>query len=142
VPSRGTVDSATSESDSILRELYIDQLRCTNKKLLDVIDRIRSTSPESVIILQSDHGHGRFVNWVPIALEKASAEQIRERFDVFAAYSGPAAIGDSIATFQTPVNVFRTLFRVLWDIDEPPLADRYYWSDGERSLTLKEVSLD
>jgi hypothetical protein len=141
-PPRWEEDFAAVERDPLLRSLYVDQILCTNRKLLDVIERIRSAAAESVVILQSDHGHGRFLKWVPTSLEEASAEQVRERFDVFAAYSGPGGIGDSIAAFPTPVNVFRTLFRVLWDVDEPPLGDRHYWSEGDRSLALSEVTLD
>lgn len=141
-PPRWNVDPSTMESDSVLRRLYVDQIQCTNKLLLGAVERIRAESTESVIILQSDHGYGRFANWVPPPLETAAWPDVRERFDILAAYSGPGAIGDSIAAFSTPVNVFRTLFRVVWGVEEPPLRDRHYWSDEERPLILEEVKLD
>ena len=138
---RWTVGVDPIESDSLLRRLYVDQLQCTNRRILEVVDRIRRDGPrDAVIILQADHGYGRFVADKPTDLALATEEQVRERFDVFAAYAGPGSLGDSLAAQRTPVNVFRTLFRVLWGVDEPPLDDRFYWSDGSGSLHLREVN--
>lgn len=142
-PPRWTVGVNAIESDSLLRRLYVDQLQCTNQKILEAVDRIRREGPrDAVIILQADHGYGRFVADKPTDLALATGEQIRERFDIFAAYAGPGFLGDSLAAHRTPVNVFRTLFRVLWGVDEPPLDDRFYWSDGSASLHLREVYLE
>lgn len=139
-PPRWTVGVDAIESDSLLRKLYVDQLKCTNRTILEVVDRIRRDGPrDAVIILQADHGYARFVADKPTDLVLATEEQVRERFDIFAAYAGPGSLGDSLAARRTPVNVFRTLFRVLWGVDEPPLDDRFYWSDGSASLDLLEV---
>ena len=62
---------------------------------------------------------------MPRDLDDSSADQVAERFDVFAAYAGPGGIADSLAAQRTPVNVFRALFRVQWGFDEPPLEDRW-----------------
>ena len=140
-PSRWTIGSAAIKSDSLVRRLYIDQLQCTNRKIIEVIDEILKTPSEAIIILQADHGSGRFPGEVPTKLEDADADQVRERFDIFAAYLAPGAVADSLAVQRTPVNVLRTLFRVLWAVNEEPLADRHYWSDDNRPLLLREVEL-
>jgi hypothetical protein len=94
-----------------------------------------------VIILQSDHGHGRF-GGTPPPVAKANGEQVQERFDVFAAYAGPIGIADSLAVNRTPVNLFRSLFRVLWNTEEMPLSDRHFWSNPDQPLALTNVALD
>ena len=86
--------------------------------------------------------YGRFAGGMPPELEAVTADQVRERFDVFSAYAGPGYVADSLAAYRTPVNLFRTLFRVLWAADEPPLEDRHYWSGTRRSMLLTEVALD
>ena len=129
--------------DSVVRPAYVDQVICTNLKLLDLIDRIRATSGDStLIILQSDHGYGRFPGGMPPDLEAAAADQISERFDVFAAYAGPGDVADSMAAYRTPINVFRTAFRVLWGLDEPPLPDLHYWSGTRQPMLLIGVDVD
>jgi hypothetical protein len=130
--------------------LYIEQVRCTNRKLLSFVDEIRASSADSaVIILQADHGHGRFLGDMPPDLNdasvdqnEASVDQVAERFDVFAAYAGPGGIADSLAAQRTPVNVFRALFRAQWGFDEPPLEDRFFWSNTDRPLDLVPVVVE
>jgi len=134
---------AAAVSDSVARKLYVEQVQCTNRKLLSLVDEIQSASADSaVIILQADHGHGRFPGDMPRDLSDTSADQVRERFDVFAAYAGPGEIADSLAAQRTPVNVLRALFRVLWGFDEPPLEDLFYWSNTDRPLDLVPVVVE
>ncbi len=141
-PSRWTTGS-DAVADTTANRLYIDQVECTNRKLLELVDAIRVESGDSaVILLQADHGYARFAGGMPPEFEVASADQVAERFDVFAAYAGPGSLADSLAAYQTPVNLFRTVFRVLWDVDEPPLADRHYWSGTRQPMLLTEVVLD
>jgi len=130
-------------SDTTVARLFIDQVKCTNRKLLELVDAIHAESGDSaVILLQADHGFARFAGGIPDELEAATTDQIRERFDVFAAYAGPGSLADSLAAYSTPVNLFRTLFRVLWGADEPPLEDRHYWSGTRHPMLLTEVALD
>lgn len=138
-----TTGSIRIESDSVARQRFLDQLTCTNTKILEFVYAVRSASADSsIIILQADHGDGRFPGGRPSSLEAAEPDQVSERFDVFAAYAGPGGMGDSLAAQRTPVNIFRTLVRVLWDFDEPPLEDRHYWSGKDRPLHLVPVDVD
>lgn len=134
---------AAAVSDSEARNFYVEQVQCTNRKLLHLVDAIQDASADSaVIILQADHGHGRFAGDMPRDLRDTSADQVKERFDVFAAYAGPDGIADSLAAQRTPVNVLRTLFRVQWGFEEPPLEDRFFWSDTDRPLDLIPVAVE
>ena len=141
VPSRWTIGTEMVEQDSTARRLYIGQLECTNKLLLRVVDAIRLQGrSDNVVILQSDHGHGRFPGEMPTVFARSSKDQIAERFDVFAAYAGPGNLAGSLALATTPVNVMRTLFREVWGVSEPPLDDRHFWSEGEQPLKLIELT--
>lgn len=134
---------AAAVSDSVARRLYVEQVQCTNQKLLSLVDEIQEASADSaVIILQADHGHGRFPGDMPRDLRDTSTDQVKERFDVFAAYAGAGGIADSLAAQRTPVNVLRALFRVQWGFDEPPLEDRFYWSNTDRPLDLIPVVIE
>lgn len=129
--------------DEEIRRLYLDQLGCTNRLVLGIVDGLRAAADaEAVILLQADHGFGRFGARGPQRLSESRPDQVIERFDAFAAYAAPGDIADSLALVETPVNLFRTLFRVLWNADEPPLSDRQYWSDVGRPLDLFEVDVD
>lgn len=128
--------------DSVDRRMYIEQLECTNRKLLEFVDVVLAADGDMpVIILQADHGHGRYGRDPP-ALSEAQPDQVVERFDVFAAYAGPGSLADSLAAVRSPVNLFRTLFRVQWGVNEPPLPDESYWSDPQRPLLLERVDFE
>lgn len=137
-----TVGQDAVQDEEELKRLYIEQLRCTNDQLLRIVDQIQKERSEAVIILQADHGHGRLTGGIPPRLTDTPRDKMEERFDVFAAYAGPGAVGDSIAVQSTPVNVFRSLFRVLWKVDEPPLPDLHYWYLGDSPPAVQEVEID
>jgi hypothetical protein len=111
-----------------VKEAYIAQIECLNRKLLRLVDEVSRRSGEPpVILLQSDHGHGRLGRWAP-GLEATTGWQVAERSAIFAAYSLPgvprAAVSDSIS----PVNVTRLVLRHYFGADLPELPDLTYWS--------------
>lgn len=139
---RWTIGPESIESDSLAERLYIEQLRCTNRRIVELVDSIQNAGGnEPIVLLQADHGSGRFPADRPTSLSAARPDQVDERFDTFAAYAGPGELPDTLAALRTPVNLFRTIFRVLWGVDEPPLDDRTYWSEEDRALLLRELSL-
>lgn len=130
------------ERDTVLTRLYLDQVRCTNRLMLRLVGTIQAVSPDAVILLQADHGNGRFHLGQPPPLADAEPAQIKERFDPFAAYAGPGSLPDSLAAQTSLVNIFRTAFRVLWGVNEPSLPDRHYWSTWKQPLAFTEVPAD
>jgi hypothetical protein len=115
-----------------VKQAYIAQIECLNRKLLLLVDALqRRSHPRPVILLQSDHGHGRLGRWAA-GLESAAPWQVEERRAIFAAYSlpgvPPAAVSDSIS----PVNVTRLVLRHYFGADLPSLPDVTYWSAWER----------
>ncbi len=109
------------------RLAYLDQIRCVNQKLLQLVDAIReNSSVPPVILIQSDHGHGRLGRQWPL-LHEVSSSQVAERSSVFAAYSIPG-LSEIVPDTITPVNAMRLALRTSLGADLPPLPDRTYWS--------------
>ncbi|MGH7525142.1 MAG: hypothetical protein ACREMX_00400 [Gemmatimonadales bacterium] len=122
-----------------VKHAYVAQLICVNRKVLQLIDQLIRRSPTPpVIILQSDHGHGR-LGRVPPPFHQARRENVRERVDIFAAYHLPAGgevvVHDSIS----PVNVFRGVLRHYFGANLPPLEDITYWSAWEEPYRFTRI---
>jgi hypothetical protein len=122
-----------------LKGSYVAQIECLNRKLLLLVDEIilRSRIPP-VILIQSDHGHGR-LGGTAMGLEQTAPWQVTERISLFAAYLLPGvprvALWDSI----TPVNTTRLLLREYFDADLPPLPDATYWSAWTRPYRYTRI---
>jgi hypothetical protein len=117
---------------------YLDQISCVNRKMSALVDSIlaRSSRP-SVILLQSDHGHGR-IGRIP-DLREVDAYRLKERMAAFSAYRlpglDPSSVGDSI----TPVNVMRLVLRHYFGADLPPVEDVSYWSSETHPLQFERI---
>jgi hypothetical protein len=133
-PSFHVVEDETPEKDA-----YVAQIACLNRRLKGIVEHLLRDSPvPPVIILQSDHGHGRMPLDIP-DIDSVTPDRVAERLGVFAAYYLPgterAIIHDSI----TPVNVFRIVFRQYFQADLSPLPDETYWSSGRQLFRFTRV---
>jgi acyl-CoA synthetase (AMP-forming)/AMP-acid ligase II len=117
---------------------YLDQVSCTNRKVSALVDTIltRSRRP-SVILLQSDHGHGR-IGRIP-ALKYVKPDQVKERMAAFAAYLVPTLEAKRITDSITPVNVMRLVLSHYFGADLPLLEDASYWSSEDRPLDFVRI---
>lgn len=124
-------------------EAYAIQVACLDRLLLSTIRTIleRSRVPP-VILLQSDHGHGRItvnsLQGVTLNDAEVSPEQIGERLGVFAAYRFPGAdalVPDDIS----PVNVIPLVLHSLFDEPLSLRPDRSFWSTYQNAFTFKEI---
>jgi hypothetical protein len=128
-----------SEEQIVLR-LYADQVRCANRQLLELVDGILDRSSEPpVILLQGDHGYGRFPLGQPLPLEQSRPDQIKDRVEVLSAYYVPDGEPDLFWNGITPVNVFRVLFGELFGFELETLPDSSYWSDWDRPYLYTPV---
>jgi hypothetical protein len=124
--------------DSGATQGYLNQIRCTNRKVAVLVDSILSRSRRPpVILIQADHGHGRLGN-LP-AYKNLNASQLRERMSVFSAYYLPGVDAGAISDSITPVNVMRLMLRHYFGADVPPTEDASYWSPEVRPLDLVRV---
>lgn len=119
---------ADDRPDSVKRA-YVEQIQCLNHKLLALIDSIQSRSATPpIILIQADHGHGRFGRRGPGPMIRATPTQIAERTAVFAAYALPGTPRSELWDSISPVNVTRLVLRHYFAADLPPLHDETYWS--------------
>ena len=109
-----------------MHRAYVEQVRCVNLQLETFIRHVLEKSPRPpIIILQADHGNGRFPFGRPPDLGDISLDQLTERTDIFAAYYLPGAhvaLYDSI----TPINVLPIILRTYFGASIPPLEDHTY----------------
>jgi hypothetical protein len=118
---------------------YVAQIACLNRKLLHLFDAIQQRSRRpAVIVLQSDHGHGRF-GLNPPAVERMPAAQLVERLDVLAAYHLPGAPAALVHDSIGPVNAMRAVMRHYFGADLPPLEEASYWSDAAHPYRFTRV---
>ncbi len=115
-----------------VKAAYISQIECVNRRLLRVVTTIvQHSSRPAVIVLQSDHGHGRF-GLNPPPATRLAPDNIAERLDILAAYHLPGAprglIHDSIGS----VNAMRAIMRHYLGLALPPLPEASYWSSASR----------
>jgi hypothetical protein len=93
-----------------------------------VVERILQDSPAPpIILLQSDHGHGRMIAQIP-DMAKVTPDRIAERADIFAAYYLPGVDPRVVYDSISPVNVFRIVFRAYFGAPLERLPDETYWS--------------
>ena len=123
-----------------VKKAYIAQIACVNRKLEVFIEELeRSSGRPFVVVLQSDHGHGRFgLRGVP-PLSEASAASTRERLDIFAAYRLPGAPGSLVNDSIGPVNAMRAIVGYYLHIPLAPLAEASYWSSADHPFDLTRV---
>jgi hypothetical protein len=121
------------------KQAYIAQITCLNLRLESIVGHLLTDSPSPpVILLQSDHGHGRMPLHIP-AIDAVTLDRAAERADIFAAYYLPGADGSIVDDSISPVNVFRMVFREYFQADLQPLPDKTYWSPGTELFQFTRV---
>jgi hypothetical protein len=122
------------------KEAYVAQIQCLNRRIESIAERLLHDSPAPpVIILQSDHGHGRMPLHIP-EVDAVTPDRIAERTHVFAAYYLPGVNRHVVPDSISVVNVFRTVFREYFGANLPPLPDKTYWSPSSDLFRFTSVS--
>ena len=123
---------------------YANQVRCLAPLLLETVRTIlERSSVRPVIVLQSDHGHGRIavdpLRGFTLASGELSREQLGDRLGVFAAYTFPGA--DTLVREDiSPVNVFPLILRSLFAEGPGQQPDRSYWSSYQSAFSFTELA--
>lgn len=106
---------------SLNTERYVDQLIFINKKVETVVDEIVSKSDVApIIILQGDHG----ISW----------EEERIAVDILNAYYLPEEDNRILYETISPVNSFRIVFNLYFDMDYELLKDESYYGLPPQNL--------
>jgi hypothetical protein len=121
------------------KQAYIAQITCLNRRLQSIIEHLLRDSPSPpVILLQSDHGHGRMPLHIP-DVQDVTPDRIAERADIFAAYYLPGTDRNIVSDSISPVNVFRMVFSHYFQANLPQLPNRTYWSPGTELFRFTRV---
>lgn len=107
--------------DPELKDEYIAEVKCLNRRMTEAVDRITSSDPTAIVVMLSDHGTSFGVDLVKDAADWTLAE-LDERFSVFSAVRLPPRCPQDEQGPNYVVNTFR---RVLACIErrEPRLAE-------------------
>lgn len=102
--------------------IYVEQIIFLNKKVEILVDKILSSSPDSIIIIAGDHGQ-----FLGLA-DSPSPKLFKLRTSMFNAYYLPNVKGNPLYHGISPVNSFRIIFNLYFDGRYELLPDAAYWS--------------
>jgi|TARA_B100001750_G_C15483174_1_gene586758 hypothetical protein len=117
------------------KEAYLEQLIYSNKKILELVDKIlENTTRDPVIIVISDHGYRSVIDW-----ENPSTEDYIAGFNILAAYHIPNEI-DNLPETISLTNIFRIIFNSYLDTEFEILEDRQMWYTQQRPFDFTDVT--
>ena len=127
------------------KENYIGQLIFTNKKVINLIDKLISNSEVfPIIVLQADEGpfpkryniKGRHFNW-----KKASKMELKQKMGILNAYYLPNLDKNVLYPSITPVNSFRIIFNHYFNTHFELLPDKCYaFVDGRHPYSFFDIT--
>ena len=136
-PYRPPNDSGVNELP--MKRAYVAQIQCVNHKVLDLVRTlIADSKTPPIIIIQADHGHGRFGGNFP-SLGDAGSERANERIDPFAAYYLPGHPAGVVYDSITPVNVLPRVFNHYFNADIPLQPDETFWSTWDEPFKFTRI---
>ena len=118
---------------------YLDQLKFTNKKISEVVDKLLNESEKPpIIIIQSDHGSAFLLSdkhW-----DNPTDQMIIERMNninfYYLPYNGTKILYDNV----TPVNSFRLIFNFYFNTDFQILEDKIYYQTYDKPYKFIDVT--
>ena len=130
--SAGNEVAGKSDDD---KEAYLEQLIYSNKKILEIVDKIlENTAKDPVIIVMSDHGYRAEIDW-----ENPSTEDYIAGFNILAAYHIPNEM-DNLPETISLTNIFRIIFNSYLDTEFEILEDRQMWYTPQRPFDFMDVT--
>ncbi len=115
-------------------EGYTSQITYLNRLILSTVDRILAESKRPVvIILQSDHGDGRYIDW-----DEPTTEGVDIRSAILNAIYFSDGSYQALYPTMTPVNTFRVVFNHWFGTSYPLLPDKVYFHERP-TLTAPNV---
>ncbi len=115
---------------------YREQLDVLNGMIEEAIHGILSDSERpSVIIVQSDHGPGAYLDW-----QDPKRTVMKERMSILNAYYIPNEENIGLYEDISPVNSFRLILNRYFDMSLPLLEDESYFSTMSRPYDFIRVT--
>lgn len=120
---------------------YVNQVKFTNKKALETIDKILTQSDRPpIMIIQGDHGTPTLLGGGGLYWNNRTDEAIRERMSILNAYYLPEEGRDLLYETITPVNSFRLIFNNYFNATYNLLEDKMYFSDYNNPYNFTDVT--
>jgi hypothetical protein len=118
---------------------YLDQVRCANTLILELVrELVHRPGKQPIILLQGDHGTAMRGFIETSTLEEVTPQQARERFGAFGAYYLPDGGGKLFTDTVTVVNVLRKVLNYYFRASLPPIPDHFYLSLEARPFDFIE----
>jgi hypothetical protein len=115
--------------------LYNYQVDYLNQAVLEAIDKVlERTEKPLVIVLQSDHGDERFLDW-----DKPTTQGVHVRSAILNSIYYSDGDYDELYPSITPVNTFRVVLNHWFGIDYAVLQDRVLFHEHSLSTPFNEV---
>jgi hypothetical protein len=113
---------------------YLSQLKFTEKKILQLIDVIQSRSPDSIILVMSDHGFRPEIDW-----QNPKPIDHMRGFNTILSFHFPNFDGQLPSEISS-VNIFRILFNSNFNTNYEILENRHIWYMQDKPYDFIEVS--
>lgn len=117
---------------------YGNEVQCVDHEAVRAVDRILSSDPDAVIIVQSDHGSRLTFNWDQ-PYDQWTAAMLTERFAALNAIRLPPSCRDQAIEGEPLVNTFRIVFACLSGTEPDLLPTRRFFSGYGDISSLVEV---
>lgn len=113
---------------------FYDAVRCSNRNLIDIIDRIRERDPEAIVIVIADHGPS-FNRWLNLEAHQLDIpgvpEALFERYTTLGAWRLPESCRRHLRPAMTPINIFPIVEACLTGTEPRLMPDQsWYLEDG------------
>lgn len=132
------------------KEKFIEQVRYSEKKIIEIVDSIKKKDNNSLIIIQADHGFGgdddfKYLNRNSTAAKNNSKDKppsgyIGQRFGILSAIFSPYEL--NIPKKSSPVNLFRHIFNKIFNDDNLYLPDESYFTTIKQPYFFHNVTED
>ncbi len=119
------------------RSGYRNKATFAARRVLKLVDELLKANPSNppIIVLQGDHG-----SKLRLSQDSLEKTDLQEAFPILYALYLPEKIRPEMKPVETPVNIYRKVFRALGERDLPDLEDRSWYSTFPRPFALTEVT--
>lgn len=126
-----------TDSSWDIKTQFVQQIQFTNKKSIELIDKILENERKSIIIIQSDHGSAFGIN-----LQDPTNDDIFQRLsNLNAIYFPDKEHLEALTNDRTNVNTFRIVFNSYFGSDYEILEDKTYWGLSiKKPFWVKDVT--
>ena len=124
------------EVSSKTKNDFLNQVKFTDKKIQEIVEKILSDSKTPpIIIIQSDHGSALNVNlWNP------DERGLHQRLSILNAYHLPYGADSLLYEDITPVNSFRIVLNYYFNETNPLLDDRIYFTSYKAPYNHTDIT--